>query len=306
MDPKIIKLKTVSQLNDTDKTYIREHPTEFTDEDRSAWAGAFNSSDEPAGGGEGTDPAPAGTGDEPVDPPADPVDPAPTDPAPAAAVDPTTGFQFKNAEEAQEFVKKEFEKQKQAAVDAATTPEAKKYVEENWKPKNWQEGIKTAAEAAADIIQERQKEEAKRIQAHNAKVEVEWQDLRKAHKLKDITDPDGQKVHDAIIAIGTKYGKKNFKDAYEVYKTIPVEFGGAYKPKATEPAPADPAPADPAPAPAAAKTTVAAAKKVATKIGGQNSGNAPAAGGSGVIKPPTYEDLQTKSKSKLIKEALAA
>jgi hypothetical protein len=303
MDPKQIKLKLSSQLNDNDKQYIREHSDQFSDEDREAWKDALGSAGEAAAVVEPETPA-APAAVEPA---------APVTPEPAAQPQtPQGGFTFANEDEAKAYVAKLFDAEKQKAIDAARTPEEKKYVEDTWKPKNWNESIKTTAEAAADILEQRQQLRNKQVEEHNKKVEADWQSLRTEHKLKDIDDAEGLKVHDAIIAIGAKYGKKNFKDAYEAYLTIPAEFGGGYKPKTETPAPADPA----TPAPAAAAPTVTtseaaailakskseAAKKAASKVGGNNPGTNAKPGNAG-IKPISYEDLK-KSPSKLLREAM--
>jgi len=317
MDPKQIKLKMASQLSEADKGYINEHPDQFSDEDRTAWSDVLGSS--------GT--APAAVPEEPGSgtpaPAASPTPPTPesgtapgTTPDPSGGATPPTptpapaGFTFKNEDEAKNYVKKLFEEEKQKAIDAARTPEEKKWVEDNWKPKNWNEGIKTAAEAAADIIEQRQVLRAKQVEEHNKRVEADWQALRTEHKLKDIDDPEGVKTHDAIIAIGTKFGKKNFKEAYEVYMMVPVEQGGGWKPKEATPAtpPADhPAtPATPPVTPSEAASVLAkskAQKAAAAKIGGK-SPDTTAAGGSSPINVPTYNDIHTKSRNKLLKEAL--
>lgn len=309
MDPKQIKLKTVNELKDEDKSYIREHPDQFSDEDREAWKDAFP---EGAPVAETVEAGDEGGNPEPTPAPSpDPVQPPAGTPAPSstpASTTPESGITFKNEEEAKEYMRKFFAEEKQKAFDAAKTPEEKKWVEDNWKPKSWNEGIKTAAEAAADIIEQRQVLRNKQIEEHNKKVEADWQTLRKENNLKDLTDPEGQKVHDAIVSIGVKFGKKNFKDAYEVYKMVPKEHGGGWEPTPAKPNPEPQPTPTPEITPSQAASVLAkqkssAQKAAAAKVGGQNPGTN-ASGGNSPIKEISYEDLKGKSNAKLLREAL--
>jgi hypothetical protein len=295
MDLNKLRLKTASQLNDAERTFIREHSADLTDEDKSAYADFLTPSEnagEPENGGEagaagegnvgtGEGEGASGGGETPTPAPTPPTEPS---------------YQFKTEEEAKAFVQKTLAEEKQKAIDAATTPEEKKYVEENWKPKNWNEAFKTAAEAAADLVEQRQQAQAKKIEEHNKKVEAEWQALRTEHKLEDVTTEAGLKIHNAIVDIGVKFGRKNFKDAYEAYMMIPKEKGGGYE-----------VPVSDAAAVLAKQKAdkLAEQKKVAAKVGGQNPG-AGSVKGNAPLKPISYEDMKTKSKSKLIKEALAS
>lgn len=295
MDLNELKLKMSSQLSDSEKDFIRQNSDKLNDEDKEAYADFLNV--EPESNFETPENGSESGGEEPPAPVATPEPPVETPPA-------STGYQFKSEEEAQEFVRKEFERQKQAAVDAAKTPEEKKWVEDNWKPKNWNEGIKTAAEAAADIIEERQAARAKAIEDHNKAVEADWQNLRTEAKLPDIRNedgtenPEGLKIHNAILDIGVKFGKKNWKDAYEVYKIVPVEHGGGYVSANGTP------PSTSEAAAILAKSKTDAAKKAAAKLGGNNTGTE-AGKGNSPLKPLTYEEMKSKSSAKILREAIS-
>lgn len=306
-----LRLKTAGQLKDNERTFIKEHAAELTDEDKEAYS-VFLDTAPDAGGGEGQPSAGAadagasagsggdagGGGNEGGNPAANGT---PSEAQPA--------YVFKTEEEAQNFVKKQIAQDKQAAIDAAATPAEKKWVEDNWKPKDWNQGIQTAAEAAVAIMEEKQKKAAEAADAHNKRVEADWQALRTEAKLNDIKNDDGTvntdalKVHDAIVEIGTKFGKKNFKDAYEVYMMVPTDKGGGYVVTPGETPPPTPSEAGAALAKQKADK-IAAQKKAAAKLGGQNPGSA-AQGGGGAGFKPAYEDLKL-SRSKLIKRALAA
>lgn len=309
MDLDKLRLKTAGQLSTPEKEFVKQHVAELTDEDKDAYA-IFLDSPADEGSGEGKPSVgaadaggtPSGEGDAGGS--ADQGGGTPSGNQPA--------YVFKTEEDAQKFVKDQIaqnEKDKQAAIDAAATPAEKKWVEDTWKPNNWNEGIKTAAEAAVQIMEDKQKKAVEAANEHNKRVEADWQALRTEAKLADLKNEDGTdnveaiKVHDAIVAIGTKMGKKNFKDAYEVYMMIPTDKGGGYVVTPGETPPPTPSEAGAALAKQKADK-IAAQKKAAAKIGGQNPGS-PSQGGAGTGYKPTYDDLKL-SRAKLIKRALQA
>lgn len=311
-DVKKIKLKTSDQLNAEDKKYITEHPTEFNDEDRTAWSDVLSSSSDAGQSGTAGEPSTAGNSDLGTgdgggssDAGTPTTDDPPTPPADATPQSPV----FKTEEEARTFVRKEqerYEKEKKAAVDAAA-PADKKWVEENWKPKDWNEPIKLIKDAVKEELKADQDAAVKADNARRDAAQADWQKLRTENKLPDVINKDGSEnqagidLQNRIVDIGRKFNKKNFKDAYEVFMMVPVEKGGGFKVEAGDPPP--PPPPDPqADAAAKAKNDADARKKAATKVGGQTPGSS-ANKGNGVIKPIAYEDLK-KSRAKLLREAL--
>lgn len=311
MELKDLLLKTAGQLKTEEREFIKQHVAELTDEDKDAYA-VFLNSPADAGGSEGK--PSAGAADAGGNSGGEGDAGGSADQGGGAAPSNQPAYVFKTEEDAQKFVKDQIaqnEKDKQAAIDAAATPAEKKWVEDTWKPQTWNEGIKTAAEAAVVIMEEKQAKANKAAQEHNTRVEADWQALRTEHKLPDLrnddgsANPEGLKLHDAIVDIGTKMGKTNFKDAYEVYMMIPVEKGGGYQAAVGTPTPPTPSEAGAALA-KQKQDKMAQQKKVASQIGGQNPGGAAGQGTGGTGFKPTYEDLKTKSRAKLLKEALAA
>lgn len=308
-----LKLKTAGQLDDKEKDFIRQNVDKLDDEDKDAYDSFLNppsdnggSEGQPSAGAADAGGNPAGSSD------AGGSGDQNNGAAPSAG---TPGDQpaytFKTEADAQAFVKAQIEKDakdKQAAIDAAATPAEKKFVEDNWRPNNWNEGIKVVKDAVKQELQEEAQAQQKKVEEHNARVEADWQALRTANSLPDMVNPDGtenadgRKLHDAIVDIGTKMGKKNFKDAYEVYMMVPTDKGGGY----VLPSNPNPTPSEAASALAKQKADKAKIQKdAAAKVGGQNPGSAGQSGGGAGFKP-TYDDLKTNSRQKLIKRALAA
>lgn len=275
-----LKLKTSGQLTDTEKDFVRQNVDKLNDEDKSAYADFLQVQETPieenqpgeqdAAGSE--TPPEGGNGGETAKPPV------------------TPSFSFKSEEEAREFVRKqteENERAKQAAIDKATTPEQKKYVEENWKPKDWDEGIRKTVEIAKKEIRE-EMEEARQKEI-GVKLQKEWEDLAKEKKIPALTTKEGKTIHDNIVKYGVAAGKQTFKEAYSVWERIPKEFGGGLEPGAKPPVD-----------PSEAAKVLAAQKKAASKIGGQNTGTKPGDSGLKV----SYADLhKARSTEELLKKA---
>lgn len=275
-----VRLKTSEQLDEGEKNYIKENISSLTDEDKDAYKDFLQVQETPieenqpgeqdATGSE--TPPEGGNGGETAKPPV------------------TPSFSFKSEEEAREFVRKqteENERQKQEAINKATTPEQKKYVEENWKPKDWDEGIRKTVEIAKKEIRE-EMEEARQKEI-GVKLQKEWEDLAKEKKIPALTTKEGKAIHDNIIKYGIAAGKQTFKDAYSVWERIPKEFGGGLEPGAKPPVD-----------PSEAAKVLAAQKKAASKIGGQNTGTKPGDSGLKV----SYADLhKARSTEELLKKA---
>lgn len=290
MDLDTVRLKTASQLDDAEKAFIKDNVDKLTDEDKDAYADFLNpesnegeseddSSNQGFGDGSMGDNGEGGASDQSATDQGSENDNSSSN----------STYAFKSKEEAAAFVKEQLEaneKEKQAAIDAARTPEEKKWVEDNWKPKNWNEGIKTAAEAAADLIEERQAAKEAKRQENAKRAEADWQTLRKEHSLPDVDTDEGAKIHNQIIDIGIKHGKQNFQQAYELWAMIPVEKGGGYT--------IDPSQAGKTLAEQKAKQ-LSDQKKVAAKMSGQSQGTGKA-GNQTPVEAPEYKDLK-KAKS---------
>lgn len=291
-----VRLKMASELDEKEKAFIRENVNDLTDEDRDAYGEILRNGD--AAQEENETEIDPGTPDTQTS--ESEASETSTTPEPTESTTPSR-YSFESEEEAAAFVRKQLEeneKQKQAAIDAASTPAEKKWVEDNWKPKNWNEGIKTAAEAAADLVEERQRARAEAVDKQNQKIEADWQALRKENNLPDIRNEDGSvneeglAIHNSIVDLAKKHGKTNFKDAYDLWAIVPKDKGGGYEIPASD---AGAALAE------ERKRKANEAKNAAAKLGAQNQG-AGSVKGSSSLKPATYEDLK-KPQSKLIKEA---
>lgn len=259
MDLDKLKLKTSDELNTEEKAFIKENVDKLSDEDKEAYADFLGAGDQ----------------DPPQDPPADP----PADDPPADPPDKPNGYTFKSEDEAKAFVAKqvaeENERQKQAAIEAARTPAEKKYVEDNWKPKTWNEGIKTAAEAAVDILEQRQQEKTQKQEAQRKALETEWDTIVVSNKLPERTTPEGQKILKEVYDVGVKYGQPNFTKAYELWNQISggKSLGDQAKGNAQ--------------------------RAAAAKIRGQT----PNLERKTSMAPKSYQDLNKKSMSQLMREA---
>lgn len=297
-----LKLKTAQQLNDGEKDFIRNNQDKLNDEDKDAYSsfltadipspegtegessnsegGSENSAgQESAEGGnesEGEDSRPSGGGGD--------------------GSESTGAFTFKSEQEAREWVKKvkdEDDAAKQKAIDAATTPEEKKYVEDNWKPKDWNEGLRTAVKIAKEEIKAEAEEE--RIQKNFEKFDREWKTLSKERNIPSLDTVEGRKIHAQIIGIMRGYGLTTFKSGYEKWakiEGIDVTAGDQSGQQNNETVVTTD------------KQKISAQKAAAAKIGGQNAG-AGSVKGSGSIKAPNAADIRNKSTNKLIREGLA-
>lgn len=307
--------KPAAWLNDDEKKVIRDNADKLNDEDKAAFASFLDTPDDAAGQGEGQsagaadagageggggggEGAGAGSGD------------AGAGDAGAGDQGQPPAFSFKSEDDAKAFVLKLQQEQaaeKQRAIDAATTPEEKKWVEDNYKPKDWDEAYKKSAEYAVKLMEEKQEAREKQRQDNAKRAEADWQALIKEHKLTDVRNPDGTqnpegvKVHDQIVEIGLKNGKKNFQEAYDLWSIIPEEKGGGYKIAAaaagTDPAEIKKQQED------AKKVQLNKQKDAAAKLGGQS----PAGDGkpaAGALDTPDYATLhKARSARELMRKA---
>lgn len=282
MDLDALKLKTSDELSDPEKDFLRSNVDKLNDEDKEAYAD-FLSVTPDGGGDDGANNNDAGN--EPPAPPAPPADgnepPAPTPPAPQA------GLVFKDEEEAKAFVAKtvaeEQQKQKQAAIDAAKTPEEKRWVEDNWMPKTWNEGIQVAVDAALKAVDERNQKQTKEQEDKKKVLEEEWDGIVTANKLPARGTEEGAKVLKAVYDIGLKYQQPNFTKAYELYSQIPTTQGGGLQVTPQ-------------------KKDTSANREAASRI----AGNTPAGDSGKGVAPKSYQDLHNKTQSQLIRDAMKA
>lgn len=280
MDLDSLRLKTVSQLADSEKTFLRENVDKLTEEDKSAYSSFLNveeeilSEEQQETEGDNAESEKEQEGKDESEAP--------------------KGFQFETEEQAKEFVRKnlaETEKARAEALEEARTPEERRLIQDdNWKPKNWDEAAKTFVKIAKDEIKEEQVAATKRSEANAQRLENEWQELRKENKLEDITTKKGREAHDKIVDIALKHGKKTFRDAYALYSIIPVDKGGGYDSVVVQQQ--------------QQQDVIASQRKAASKIGGQNPGS-PATKSNSPLKAITYEDMHGKPRSRVLKEALS-
>lgn len=299
MDLDKLKLKTASQLLPAEKDFVRANVDKLNDEDKEAYASFLNPDDVTPEGDEGADDSgqaddQSGEGGQP-DESGDDGQGAAADAGGEGAPVTPTAFSFKSEEEAREWVKKVREEEdaaKQAAIDAATTPAEKKYVEDNWKPKSWNEAMTLAVKKAKEEI--RAEDEERRVKENYDKFDKQWTDLTKENNLPALTTVKGRQIHNQIIGIMRGYGLTTFKAGYDKWKKIedPAAQSAVVSGEEGNAPVVDPA-----------KQKMAAQKAAAAKVGGQNAG-AGSIKGSASIKAPTSDDLRNKSVNKLIKEGL--
>jgi hypothetical protein len=269
-----LKLKTTSQLSPDEKDHLRANVDKLDEYDREAYAD-FLTENEPVVEESIT----TASESEPVIEEA--VVEKPT--VPEAPV-------FKSEDEARDFVvkiQKEQDKAKQDAIDAARTPEEKKYVEDNWMPETWNEGIKTIR----DIIKKELKDEQDAAQAKSVEeaLDRDWNALVKEKNLPALSTQEGKEVHDHIVRYGLAAKKTTFAEAYDVWMKIPKELGGGFDNTV-------------APITDSKKETVSAQKKVAAKIG--NSNQAEGGKSTGVLNNIDYKTFHgAKSTTDLLKKA---
>lgn len=286
-----LKLKTADQLDDAQRNFIIEHRSELNEEDEEAYASFLNVQEDDGNEDSSTEQSDTTTAAANTDTSDDESNNGEEE-KPVQESKPS--FSFQSEEEAKEFVKnlqKEQEEEKQKAIDAAKTPEEKRYVEENWKPQDWNEGIKTAVKIAKEEIKAEQQEEQR--QAVATRLQQEWETLSKEKGLPSDKTPEGKAIHDSIVRFGIAANKQTFTDAYEVWSQVPKAFGGGLE--VAVKAEGDKAEQD------KKKEQVNKQKKVAAKIGGQNDGQG--AGKAGNLPTATYEQAQkAKSTDQLLKE----
>lgn len=267
-----VRLKTVEELESKEIEFLNANLDKLTDEDKDAYATILKVEDKGDEGEDGDDKGSEGDdkgddkgkGEEGDDKP--------------------KGFAFASEDEAKKYVADQIieqqKKDRQAAIDAAKTPEEKKYVEENWKPKNWNEGIKVAVKAALDEVDERRKQETQKQEDQRKAFEKEWDGIVATNKLPKRETEDGKKILKAVFDIGTKYGQPNFTKAYDLYTKIPESEGGGLK------------------VGNGGKGDMSEQKKRAAQVTGKTADD----GKGKSAAPKSYQDLHGKSINQLIRE----
>ena len=136
-----------------------------------------------------------------------------------------------------------------------------------------------------EIVEQKLKEREEKQIAQ--RLQKEWEELSAEKKLPATTTPEGKTIHDNIVKFGIAAGKQTFKDAYAVWEKVPKEYGGGYDAENPPISPSD------------AGKTLAAQKKVASKVGGQNTGTKPAA-----TEKISYDTLhKARTTEELLKKA---
>lgn len=271
MDLDKLKLKTSDELNDEEKAFIKENADKLNDEDKSAYSDFLGtpSSDEdnPEGGSQGE---PSSNGNA-----ADEANKGQAAPQPQ-------GYTFKNEEEARSFIAKtlteEQQRQRQSAIDAAQTPAEKKYVEDNWKPKTWNEGFKMAVKFAKEEIKEEERRTTEEREAKTKELEREWDDIAKANNVPARSTPEGQKILKEVYEVGVKYSQPNFTKAYELWHQI--SGGKSLNDQAKG----------------------NAQRQAASKVRGQT----PSIDRKPNAAPKSYQELHNKTTSQLMRDAMRA
>lgn len=272
MELQDLLLKTAPELNDIERAFIKEHEPELSDEDRDAYKEFLTSPQEPEETPE--------TPEEPETPETPETPEIPGEPEEPE----TPQFQFKTEEEAKEFVRnlqKEEEAKKQAAIDAVKTPAEKKYVEDNWKPKDWNEGMKKAVELAKEEIRKEEKE--KQEQAAVDYWNKEWAKISKEKNIPALTSPEGQKIHKEIIHLMQAKDLKTFKEGYELREKLEGALSGT---------PVIPVNTDKA----------KARKEAAAKLGKAQSIEEKSKSSSGVRPFKSYEELHNATSRGILRD----
>lgn len=269
-----VRIKTVEELSSDEISFLKENEADLTDEDRDAYASVLSPADDGEGEDEdgeadGGEDDGSGTGDEDGDG--------------------SNGFVFKTEEEAKEYVEKLVEKkneqEKQKAIDDAKTPEEKKYVEDNWKPKTWNEGIKTIVEHVRSEIKEDQAKETKAQEDKRKGFEAEWDGIVKDNNLPKRGTEEGKQLLKSVYEVGTKFNQPNFKSAYALYTILPKSHGGGLDVGDQK-----------------EKEKMNNQKKRAGSV----KGKTPDATKTKSAVPKNYQDMQQKSTSQLIRDAQRA
>lgn len=265
MDINALKLKTSPELSDQEKDYIKQNIDQLNDEDKAAYADFLPVEPEP----------------EAVEVKEETVQPEGKVETVVEEKQEDQSFAFKSEDDAKAFVErinKEQQTQKQAAIDAAATPEEKKYVEENWKPADWNEGFRKTVE----IVKSELKAEAdKKAEDDAVKYwQDQWTDLSKEKQLKPLDDPEGRKVHNQIINIMRAYGANTFKEGYEMWEKFETVRNAApttvIEPKTD-------------------KSKTDALKKAASKIGASSATEEKTKDTAGVKPFASYEEMKKTS-----------
>jgi hypothetical protein len=309
MDLKDLLLKTSAELNDDEKKFVKENEDKLSDEDKDAYSDFLNVQPDDAGvgtgAGDGSDDGNkgGGTGEG-----GDGGNGA-GDGTPAPGADDKPAYVFKTEEEAQKFVRDQIAKNeadKQAAIDAAKTPEEKRYVEDNWKPENWNKGLNTIVATVKEEL--RQEAEAK---AEKEAIEYwtnQWNELSTAKNLPSLETQEGKLLHTQVINLMRGYGKKTFAEGYELWEKVngvvnpvaPTDAGAGAGGGADDAAQKA---KDDAKAAADAKAKVEAdRKKAAAKVGGANAGTEKPNNGTSVKPFASYEEMKKTSSRGILKD----
>lgn len=286
-----LKLKTAPELNDREREFIKQNADQLTDEDKEAYAEFLNTDT-------GTQKKEEGQNNSSQDAPENNEGQKSQESNTQAQTE-TTGnenkeqvFTFKSEDEARQWVKKltdEQQAEKQKAIDAAITPEQKKFVEENWKPKDWNEGIGKIVETVkAELKAEADKKAEKEAFEY---WDNQWKELSKEKNLRPLTDPEGRKVHGQIVSLIRGYGLDSFKSGYEMWEKIEAVKNGELPPPTPSEAGA-----------ALAKAKLEAQKKAAAKVGKAAPVEEKVVNTTGVKPFGSYEELHKTSSRGILRD----
>lgn len=282
MDLEKLKLKTSSQLLPEEKEFIKQNQDKLNDEDKEAYADFLaEDTDEVVDDSSGDASVDDENADDTTEEAAD--DNASTDDETKEPQETKSVFQFNSEDEAKDFVKKIQEEdaaKKKAAIEAAQTPEEKRYIEENWKPIDWNDAAVRLTDVVMQRIEEKTQAEQKAIEDSNKKLDAEWLELSKQHSIPDRTTDEGKKIHDSVVQVAIRYNLSTFHDAYDLWSKIATDQGGGYKISASEAG---------ATLAEKKKEQVSTQKKVASKINTNNQGSGQKQTGN--LQTPDYDTL---------------
>lgn len=274
MDLDKLKLKTTTQLTPDEKLFIKENEDKLTDEDKDAYSDFLVETPAEENLDEGSEENDGSSEEN-------------TEGGENAESEQPKPLVFNTEDDAKKFVQETVnaltEKQKQdrqVEIDAAKTPEEKRYVEENWKPKDWNEGIKTTVDATIKALDEREKTQKEEHDAQAQKFASEWDGIVKANNLPKRGTKEGDEVLKKVYDIGIKYKQPTFTDAFDLYNKLPVTQGGAF----------------------GSKSRNTSQREAASKVAGQT----PSDGVTKTAAPKSYQELKGKTPSQLMRDALKA
>jgi hypothetical protein len=224
MDLEEVRWKLADELNENEKEFLNEHKEELNDAEKNAFK-SFLETDEQT-----PDPVTLETKTDEEENGEEEKDPESAEGAEGGAEGPIT---FNTPAEREAWLQAEIAKRQPITpVKVEETPEDTKspfeIAKESLKGKKYSD----ASEAYADFVATLKTQadlESKAQQKVNEKFEAEYKEVAEANKLPDPSTEEGKKIKDAITNIGVNNGKKNYREAYDLYTKIPEQFGGGFK-----------------------------------------------------------------------------